>query len=1361
MIQRRIKDCKYFCYLLLFLSTALYANELFLNNKDKPGIFKTEDVDVDKTAKHYYSVTSYENGKPVSKYTSNPDSVSRVIVIFKEQPADIKSFQLNSIENSHQQFIDLLDDLSNTLTIQNKKPVISPVIIYQYKTVLNGMALTAPQEIIERLPSLPMIESVHPDRSISACLDNSTRLVGADSARKVYHVSGKGTVVGIIDTGVDYTNPALGGGFGLDYRVIDGYDFIGKDPDPMDENGHGTYVAGIIGANGSELKGVAPEVDFLAVRVLDSEGKGYQSDAIAGIEFCMDPDKNIKTDDGADIINLSLGGLGNEHDPLSLAVDHASANGILCVVSAGNNGREDMLANYQSISSPGTAKTALTVGASTLNDKMYYMSSKGPTPNDCYIKPEIVAPGVGISSLSLNNSITRESGTSVSAPHVAGAAALLKEYHPNWTTGRLKSVIVHAAKRLPAPHDPYIEGNGRLAIFRAFQQRIIVEPAVLSFGRVDISQMIWSSEIPVTLTNPTDSPLTLEINVPGWPEYIDMTLEQTGFLLAPGETITTTAKLTATKRVPIPENRPYSYFADLVCVAGSDTFYIPCGFTKSPQLDVDFTLPVKSLLLWREDIVFGQLYNDLYDNISLYLDRGEYHVFCVMQQFIENKRHLYFVEKRNVDINNLSRIIIDHRDAVLQSQQINYDRNNRALTFEQLYRNRLALLFQHDYFHIKYGPNLRSEFKFRLDEEFKVNTTPLSDNFLFHQVKLYTPKNDRIVMLHRTNRHITSEQDIALPDGQYGLKSIAVNSNKKNNTGPEKYIMLSAAGLYAKQGATTVYELGLGILQEDFRPFNGLVDFSTAPPPGADDATCSSYRLTAAIEDTVNTCDIFISSPYFFVKPNGVLNTYYSEKYPGYWLANIKNRINLKFYHKDDTLSLSKIYNETLVPDFRLVLGKNYIYIEHPNRFIGGLHTNSGFYERTMPGFQSFQNYTLITLFNNNKRLVQFIYIKSFIENLQNNTGIDNKNRATALYVSSPYHIIGQCGYSQLILNENKIGNANESLSLLHFDARRNNEPAQRLRPGENNTLNFHIRNGDRFLKSARLEIVNLFGNSAELDLHYNGGLHYQTSLPDTLSPGFYGVKFSALDDIGNPLEFIANPAFYYDKGNSIPETYASLYLENYRPVDRENLTVKPNAANLFTFVFRNTGSHPADDIHFSFSDSTVLQIKPSDVKRRFVPGEKDSVALPVYITSNAPLDTLLRTQLVVSYSSNNKRLTQQFPLFFGVPTASTSLTEEQIKPVNDFVFKGNYPNPVLSRHITGGVTFEFELFKTKNVSLDIYDILGRHVKHIEKSGMPPGSHRLLWNKTDKNNKTVGSGLFLYRMRVDNETIKGKLLIMK
>ncbi|MFE1949682.1 S8 family serine peptidase [Streptomyces sp. NPDC059524] len=244
--------------------------------------------------------------------------------------------------------------------------------------LVNAVAITVPASETARLASMPGVAAVRPDTRMQVLTDSSVPLTGAPEVWKREDPSGtkatgKGTIVAVLDSGVDYGHPDLGGGFGKDHKVVAGYDFANRDDDPMDDNGHGTHVAGIIAgkAAGKEgVTGMAPDARLLAYKVTDDSGSAYTSDIIAGIEAAADPANPYR----ADVINMSLGGPGDGTDPLGRAATAAVEAGLVVVAAAGNEGRAG------SISTPASADGVIAVGASTsgLRVPSAYLAGKDP-----------------------------------------------------------------------------------------------------------------------------------------------------------------------------------------------------------------------------------------------------------------------------------------------------------------------------------------------------------------------------------------------------------------------------------------------------------------------------------------------------------------------------------------------------------------------------------------------------------------------------------------------------------------------------------------------------------------------------------------------------------------------------------------------------------------------------------------------------------------------------------------------------------------------------------------------------------------------------------------------------------------------
>ncbi|MGA4839942.1 S8 family peptidase [Streptomyces sp. G45] len=320
------------------------------------------------------------------------------------------------------------------------------------------------------------ISRVWLDGTRTATLDKSVKQIGAPKAWDAGY-DGKGVKIAVLDTGVDATHPDLKD------QVTAEKNFT-PSPDTKDRIGHGTHVAstaaGTGAKSGGKFKGVAPGAKVLNGKVLGDEGSGDDSGIIAGIEWAAA--------EGADVVNLSLGGGDTPGvDPLEAAVNKVSADkGVLFSISAGNEGEPG------SVGSPGSADAALTVGAVDDNDKLAEFSSQGPRVGDGAIKPDVTAPGVDITAAAAPGSaIEKEvgqnpegyltiSGTSMAAPHAAGAAALLKQQHPGWKSAELKGALTASTKG--GKYSVFQQGSGRIAVDKAIKQTVIADPVSVSFG---------------------------------------------------------------------------------------------------------------------------------------------------------------------------------------------------------------------------------------------------------------------------------------------------------------------------------------------------------------------------------------------------------------------------------------------------------------------------------------------------------------------------------------------------------------------------------------------------------------------------------------------------------------------------------------------------------------------------------------------------------------------------------------------------------------------------------------------------------------------------------------------------------------
>jgi len=279
---------------------------------------------------------------------------------------------------------------------------------YRYSRLFNGFSLEVRGSDLQALAKLPGVKAVWPVLQYHVPdLHTSLDMIGAVQAQ-VLGYDGTGVLVAVIDTGIDYNHPDLGGGWGN--RVVGGWDFVGDDfdagdpgrrtpvpdPDPMDPNGHGTHVAGIIGANGT-VKGVAPGVSFLALKVFGRAGSTTADVILAALEMALE--------EGAHVVNMSLGAAFQwPQYPTAVAADLLVEAGVVVVCSQGNNGTQGLFAG----GAPAVGSKVLAV-ASFDNTHMYLpyfeapqgtprgyitMSFSPPLPTEG-TSPEVVYVGLG------------------------------------------------------------------------------------------------------------------------------------------------------------------------------------------------------------------------------------------------------------------------------------------------------------------------------------------------------------------------------------------------------------------------------------------------------------------------------------------------------------------------------------------------------------------------------------------------------------------------------------------------------------------------------------------------------------------------------------------------------------------------------------------------------------------------------------------------------------------------------------------------------------------------------------------------------------------------------------------------------
>jgi subtilisin family serine protease len=384
-------------------------------------------------------------------------------------------------------------------------------LLYETQLIYSGIAVSIESSNVGRLSNIPGVRAVHLLPAKQRLRTRSSPLNMLASIAQRSDLTGQGVRIGVVDSGIDYTHAQFGGPGTLSAfdannpaiiesgtfptsKVVAGQDFVGDDydaeglvgsatpqadPDPLDcrvpdasvtlnRGGHGTHVAATAAGYGLQgglpflgpytssldlasfdvAPGVAPEASLVALKVFGC--RGSTAFLTRAIEYALDPNGDGNQSDRlVDVLLLSLGSpFGSDDDPDALAVNRAVEAGVVVVAAVGDTANV-----FYSVSTPGSASGAITVGATDTSlaiTTIAAFSSRGPQRGNEAVKPDLVAPGVGILSAAAGTGLvtTPMDGTSSAAAAVAGAAALVLEKHATWAPVQVKAALIGTADPL-------------------------------------------------------------------------------------------------------------------------------------------------------------------------------------------------------------------------------------------------------------------------------------------------------------------------------------------------------------------------------------------------------------------------------------------------------------------------------------------------------------------------------------------------------------------------------------------------------------------------------------------------------------------------------------------------------------------------------------------------------------------------------------------------------------------------------------------------------------------------------------------------------------------------------------------------
>ncbi|MBU0493614.1 MAG: S8 family serine peptidase, partial [Chloroflexi bacterium] len=290
---------------------------------------------------------------------------------------------------------------------------------------------------------------------------------------------------------------------------------------------------------------------------------------------------------------------------------------------------------YQSLTSPGLARRVIDVGATTKTDALWTYSSRGPVQTSWDIKPDLVAPGVNISS-TFPGGYAYGTGTSGSTPHVAGAAALLRQLHPAWSPDQVKAALMNTAKDLG--RSPYDQGAGRLQADQAAVTPALVLPPSLSLGRADPTQPVWTRQEALTVVNVSTATVTYTLSIAGsFPAGVTRSVTPNQVVVGPGGSAAVTFTIAVdTALVPDKTAAPFAYWGAIRAIPSghaAPALRVPFAFIKAPllRLHVD-EAPISVMLLRHGDPLVSRYATPVTTTSDHLLPAGTYDVVVQYQQ---------------------------------------------------------------------------------------------------------------------------------------------------------------------------------------------------------------------------------------------------------------------------------------------------------------------------------------------------------------------------------------------------------------------------------------------------------------------------------------------------------------------------------------------------------------------------------------------------------------------------------------------------------------------------------------------------------------------------------------------------------
>jgi serine protease AprX len=443
------------CTLILFISFFSFA-ALAENTNELGKTSNAEKISADLSLK-------------IAGSPANEEIPIVIVLMNQEYPFNTDKGK-SQIDRDQKDLIKLLNDAKSKNKAKNIKSlhIVNAVAAEVTPEVITSLAIRSEVSTIE----LDQIVSIADNQKLPLSTIKAPSTIQKDAwgvdkigAPAVWQqgITGKGISVAVIDSGIDATHPDLDdlddNPSTNDPKVVKWKDYVRGKNSPYDDNGHGTHVSGTIsgtGANGIHT-GVAPGTNLIVAKVFNRQGSGFMSNVILAFEWAVNNNAHV----------ISFSGGGPHSSSFITTIDNVVAAGVIPVIAAGNSGP-----GASTINCPGDEISSTTVGATDSSDKIASFSSRGPVNfyGSSYIKPDISAPGVSVTSTYLGRTYATMSGTSMATPHVSGTVALMLQKNPALKTSEIKQILeMTAIDILPSGKDNNC-GSGRINAYEAVSQ---------------------------------------------------------------------------------------------------------------------------------------------------------------------------------------------------------------------------------------------------------------------------------------------------------------------------------------------------------------------------------------------------------------------------------------------------------------------------------------------------------------------------------------------------------------------------------------------------------------------------------------------------------------------------------------------------------------------------------------------------------------------------------------------------------------------------------------------------------------------------------------------------------------------------